>query len=105
MNSPSGHRKILHNECIAVPRSGIAQCDERTPAEEAESARNTVRQGAWNPDPSRRRFLRNTTMGTIAALGSSLGMEFVLPSSVLAQNLSSPDAALQELIAGNQRFT
>jgi carbonic anhydrase len=45
------------------------------------------------PAPSRRRFLRNATMGTMAALASR------------AQNPSTPDNALQELIAGNQRFT
>jgi carbonic anhydrase len=31
-------------------------------------------------------------------------MEFALPSPALAQNPSSPDAALRELTAGNQRF-
>jgi carbonic anhydrase len=56
-------------------------------------------------DPSRRSFLRNTTRGTIVALGSGLGMKFALPSLALAQNPSSPDAALRELTAGNQRFT
>ncbi len=55
--------------------------------------------------PSRRSFLRNTTRGTIVAVGSGLGMKFALPSLALAQNPSSPDAALRELIAGNQRFT
>jgi carbonic anhydrase len=54
--------------------------------------------------PSRRSFLRNTTMGTIVAAGSGLGVEFARPSLALAQNPSSPDAALQELTAGNQRF-
>lgn len=63
-----------------------------------------VLQGDENQDPSRRRFLRSAT-GTIAALGSSLGIEFALPSLASAQNPSSPDAALQELTAGNQRFT
>ena len=38
-------------------------------------------------------------------MGSGLGTEFALPSLALAQNPSSPDAALRELIAGNQRFT
>src|ERR1700722_5125895 len=56
-------------------------------------------------DQSRRSFLRNTTRGTIAAVGSGLGIKFALPSLALAQNPSSPDAALRELIAGNQRFT
>jgi len=55
--------------------------------------------------PSRRSFLRNTTRGTFVAVGSGLGMEFALPSPALAQNPSNPDAALRELIAGNQRFT
>jgi len=32
-------------------------------------------------------------------------MQFALPSLLLAQNPSSPDAALRELTAGNQRFT
>jgi carbonic anhydrase len=54
--------------------------------------------------PSRRNFLRNTTRGTIVAMGSGLGMKFALPSLALAQNPSNPDAALQELTAGNQRF-
>jgi carbonic anhydrase len=61
----------------------------------------TVRQAA----PSRRSFLRNTTMGTVVAVGSGLGMELVFPALAPAQNLSSPDAALRELTAGNQRYT
>ena len=44
-------------------------------------------------------------MGTIVAVGSGLGMELALPALALAQNPSSPDAALHELTAGNQRFT
>ena len=61
--------------------------------------------GQRNQDLSRRRFLRNTTIGTTVALGPGLGLEFALPYLVSAQNPSSPDAALRELIAGNQRFT
>jgi carbonic anhydrase len=55
--------------------------------------------------PSRRSFLHNMTMGTIVAAASGLGSEFALPSLAVAQNPSSPDAALRELTAGNQRFT
>ena len=55
--------------------------------------------------PSRRSFLRSTTRGAIVAAGSGLGVEFALPWRALAQNPSSPDAALRELTAGNQRFT
>jgi carbonic anhydrase len=54
--------------------------------------------------PSRRSFLRSTTRGTIAAVGSGLGVELARPSLAFAQNPSSPDAALRELTAGNQRF-
>jgi carbonic anhydrase len=67
-------------------------------------ARIDIRQGALSRSPSRRRFLRNTSMGTIVALGSSLSMEFGLPSLALGQNPSDPDAALRELAAGNRRF-
>jgi carbonic anhydrase len=55
--------------------------------------------------PSRRSFLRNTTRGTMVAAGSGLGMNLAVPSLAFAQNPSSPEAALRELTAGNQRFT
>jgi carbonic anhydrase len=59
-----------------------------------------------NRHPSRRRFLRNTMTGTMLAVGSTLlGVELGFPSLVLGQDPSSPDAALQELTAGNRRFT
>ena len=61
--------------------------------------------GRIESGPSRRSFLRNTSRGTIVAVGSGLGIEFALPSLALAQNPSNPDAALRELTAGNQRFT
>ncbi len=50
--------------------------------------------------PSRRRFLRSAPLGAVAALGSSS----LLRNSLAAQTPASPDAALQELVAGNQRF-
>jgi carbonic anhydrase len=65
----------------------------------------TVRQAALNQAPSRRSFLRRTTTGTLVAVGSGLGMELALPALAQAQDLSSPDAALRELTAGNQRYT
>ena len=51
--------------------------------------------------PSRRRFLRSAPLGAIAALGSNGVMQ---ENSVAAQTPQNPDAALRELIAGNQRF-
>jgi carbonic anhydrase len=54
---------------------------------------------------SRRQFLQTATGGTVAALLTAVGMELADPHSVIAQSVLSPDAALQELMNGNQRFT
>ena len=45
-------------------------------------------------NPLWQRFLRNTTMWTVVAVGSGLAMGFALPFLTLAQNPSSPDARL-----------
>ena len=50
--------------------------------------------------PSRRRFLRSAPLGAVAALGSSS----LLRNPLAAQTPATSDAALQELMAGNQRF-
>lgn len=55
-------------------------------------------------DSSRRRFLQTTLSGTLAGLFTTGAIRSVFPSQVLAQARLSPDAALQELIDGNQRF-
>jgi len=54
---------------------------------------------------SRRGFLRTAAGGTLAGLLTATGVEFAAPNSVQAQSTLSPDAALQELMNGNQRFT
>jgi carbonic anhydrase len=54
---------------------------------------------------SRRQFLQTATGGTVAGLLTAAGMELSAPRSVIAQSALSPDAALQELVNGNQRFT
>ena len=46
-----------------------------------------------------------TMGGALAGLVTASGMEFAAPRPVLAQSMLSPDAALQELIDGNRRFT
>jgi hypothetical protein len=56
-------------------------------------------------DSSRRRFLQMTLGGTAAGIATVSGMEFVTPTRVSAQSMLSPDAALQELMDGNKRFT
>src|SRR5271169_5126661 len=94
-----GHSKLLDNERLAMSRSVAARRNECGPAS------NAACETALSQGPSRRRFLRNTMTGTLAPLGSVLGIEFALPSFAPAQNPLSPDAALQELTAGNQRFT
>jgi len=56
-------------------------------------------------DSSRRRFLQMTVGGTVVGLTTAAGMEFATPRQALAQTTLSPDAALQELLDGNKRFT
>jgi carbonic anhydrase len=54
---------------------------------------------------SRRQFLQTATGGTVAGLLTAAGMELAAPHSVIAQSALGPDAALQELMNGNKRFT
>src|SRR6266478_3316952 len=56
-------------------------------------------------DSSRRRFLQIAMGGTLTSLVTVAGKEFAMPHPVLAQSKLSPDAALQELMDGNRRFT
>ena len=69
------------------------------------STTGSLRPGAPNENSSRRRFLQMTVGGTVAGLATAAGVEFVTPRRVLAQSTLSPDAALQELVDGNKRFT
>src|SRR5271166_3636478 len=77
--------KLLNNACVAVPAAD-ARCDERMRPEEVNLPPKTFRRLALRQEPSRRRVLRNMTAGTMVAVGSTLGMEFVFPSVVVAQN-------------------
>jgi carbonic anhydrase len=54
--------------------------------------------------PSRRCFLRKTTVETILAYGSIWSIGSAFPSLVRAQSPLSPDDALKELTDGNRRF-
>jgi carbonic anhydrase len=56
-------------------------------------------------DSSRRRFLQMTLGGTAVGLAAAAGMELMTPPRALSQSALSPDAALQELMDGNKRFT
>ena len=69
------------------------------------SSNRGLPQNMPNQESSRRRFLQMTIGGTAAGLLTATGMELVTPRPTLAQTTLSPDAALQELIDGNKRFT
>jgi carbonic anhydrase len=55
-----------------------------------------------NQAESRRRFLQMGVTGAVAGLLTG-GLELALPPEVRAQSALTPDAALAELMAGNQR--
>jgi carbonic anhydrase len=65
----------------------------------------SVETGTSDKDRSRRDFLRTATGAALAGLITAAGMEFAAPRPVLAQSTLSPDAALQQLMDGNRRFT
>jgi carbonic anhydrase len=60
--------------------------------------------GVSNEDASRRKFLQTAMGGAVAGLVTGAGIEFLGPSSALAQSLLTPEEALQELVEGNKRF-
>jgi carbonic anhydrase len=51
----------------------------------------------------RRQFLRNVLSGAVTGAAVA-GIEVALPRPLLAQTPLTPDAALRELMAGNERF-
>ena len=55
------------------------------------------------PDSSRRQFLQSLS-GAAVGLAVQSAIEFAAPSTLNAQTNLGPDAALQALLAGNQRF-
>ena len=63
-----------------------------------------IRRGVAEQDYSRRRFIQMTSGGVVAGLIKGTSVRCGVPRAVLAQNKLSPDAALQELVKGNERF-
>ena len=55
--------------------------------------------------PSRRQFIRLTAGGAVAGAIGAAGVQLGTSNAVLAQSKLSPDAALQELMEGNRRFS
>jgi carbonic anhydrase len=52
---------------------------------------------------ARRQFLRNVLTGTVTG-AALVGIHASMPRVLLAQTVATPDAALGELMAGNERF-
>jgi carbonic anhydrase len=55
-------------------------------------------------DFGRRHFLQTIFSSTVVGLAAQGGIELAAPATLIAQSNMSPDAALQELVVGNQRF-
>jgi carbonic anhydrase len=55
-------------------------------------------------DLGRRRFLQTILSSTAAGLAAQGGIELAFSAKLNAQSNLTPDTALQELVAGNQRF-
>lgn len=55
-------------------------------------------------DPGRRQFLQAVLSSAVVGVAVQTGIELALPAKLSAQSNLSPDAALQELMTGNQRF-
>jgi carbonic anhydrase len=53
---------------------------------------------------SRRQFLHNALSGAAVGIAAQVGIELALPRKLRAQTDLTPDAALHELLTGNQRF-
>src|SRR5215510_2511288 len=64
-----------------------------------------MRKEIWiQSESGRRRFFQTALAGAVAGLAARAGIELGDPEKVGAQSNLSPDAALQELLSGNQRF-
>lgn len=55
-------------------------------------------------DSGRRQFLQTVLSSAVLGVAVQAGIELAAPAKLSAQTGLSPDAALQELVAGNQRF-
>lgn len=55
-------------------------------------------------DSARRRFLQTALSSAFVGVAAQAGLEFASTAPLNAQSNLTPDAALQELVVGNQRF-
>jgi carbonic anhydrase len=70
-----------------------------------QDARQPHEQTGVGREAARRRFLQLVAGGASMGLMAAVAKEFSLPEPVFAQSTLSPDAALAELMTGNERFT
>lgn len=55
-------------------------------------------------DSSRRKFLQSVVSSAVVGAAVQSGLQLAAPEKLAAQTNLSPEAAVQELVAGNQRF-
>ena len=55
-------------------------------------------------DSNRRKFLQSVVSSAVVGAAVQSGLQLAAPEKLAAQTNLSPDAAVQELVAGNQRF-
>jgi carbonic anhydrase len=63
-----------------------------------------VHDASVDTDSGRRQFLQTVLSSRVVAVGTQPGIELLAPEGLRAESNLSPDTALQELLAGNQRF-
>jgi len=91
---------------MTIPfKKGMSSDTQRLLQRQSYSVRGGVDACFSDRGSSRRRFLQMTMGGTLTGLVTAAGVEFAMPRPVLAQSNLSPDAALQELMDGNRRFS
>jgi carbonic anhydrase len=80
-----------------------SNCGKPNPAI-TDSFGNEFPAGLINKENSRRGFLRMALGRTVSGIVVATGAEFATPFRALAQSALTPQAAMDELIAGNKRF-
>jgi len=84
--------------------SNDAQQNATSPTVEFSSA-DATHTKVSNETSSRRSFFKTTVGAAVAGFVTTAGVECLAPRRVLAQTALTPDAALQELMDGNRRFS
>jgi len=82
------------NRAPKLPQGFVSDPDDHRIQEQSDSCH----------EAARRRFLRLAGAGALMSLMAKVGSELSFPESVFAQSTLTPDAALADLMAGNERF-